>query len=195
MKKLLGIFLASLAMFAFGAAFWMTPLTTSFFLTATDDETACRRLKEMFPATGTYMVPWPQVDASLPKEAGEQAMARQEALHKAGPLVTVHMRHEGAGIMEPKVLLLGFAHELIAMTVAALFMGSLLAALNTYVRRVGFMAVIGLVIAWFSPLSQPIWWFHPWPVHVVDAVYIVLAWLVAGLVLAAFIKPTAPRTP
>jgi len=191
MKKLLGIVLASLAMFAFGAVFWMTPLTTSFFMTAADDETAGRRLKELFPATGTYYVPWTQADASLPKEAGEQAFARQEALHKAGPIAMIHMRHEGAGIMEPKLLLTGFIHELISMTVAALLMGSLLAVLNSYVRRVGFMAVTGVLIAWFGPMSQPIWWFNPWPIHIVNALYTALAWLVAGLVLAAFIKPSA----
>ena len=38
MKKLLGIFLATLAMFIFGAVFWMTPLTTSFYLQSDDDE-------------------------------------------------------------------------------------------------------------------------------------------------------------
>lgn len=193
MKKLLGIFLASVAMFVFGAAFWMTPLTTSFFLTATDDETAGRRLKEMFPATGTYFVPWTQVNTALSAEAREQEHARKVELHQAGPIAMIHMRHEGAGIMEPKLLLTGFLHELVAMTAAALLMGSLLGSLNTYVRRVGFMAVIGLLIAWFGPVSQPIWWFNPWPVHLVNAVYTSLAWLVAGLVLAAFIKPaTAP---
>ncbi len=193
MKKLLGIFLASVAMFIFGAAFWMTPLTTSFFLTSSDDETTGRRLKEMFPDTGTYYVPWTQADSSLPPEAGKQESARKEALHKAGPIATIHIRQEGAGIMEPKLLLTGFVHELISMTVAALFMASLLASLTTYVRRVGFMAVIGLLIAWFGPISQPIWWFNPWPTHIVNAIYTALAWLVAGLVLAAFIKP-APNS-
>lgn len=87
--------------------------------------------------------------------------------------------------------MVGFVHELISMALAALVLGALLSVLNTYVRRVGFMAMIGVLIAWFSPLSQPIWWYHPWPVHIVNAVYTVLAWIVAGLVLAAYIKPSS----
>lgn len=178
MKTLLGIFLTSLAMFAFGAAFWMTPLTTSFFMSSTDDETAGRRLKEMFPASGTYYLPSQQNPPEKLKE-----------LHEAGPLATVHIRHEGSPVMDAKVMVVGFVHILISMTLAAMVMGALLSVLNTYVRRVGFMATLGVLIAWFSPISQPIWWYQPWPVHIVNAVYTGLAWLVAGLVLAAFIKP------
>jgi hypothetical protein len=178
MKKLLGIFLASLAMFGFGAAFWMTPLTTSFFMASLDDETAGRRLKEMFPASGTYYVP-----------SQRNPPAELTRLHEAGPVATIHIRHEGSPVMDAKVLAAGFVHELISMTLAALVMGALLSVLNTYVRRCVFMAMLGLLIAWFGPISQPIWWHQPWPVHVVNAVYTLLAWLVAGLVLAAFIKP------
>lgn len=36
---------------------------------------------------------------------------------------------------------------------------------------------------------MPIWWHLPWPFHLVSAVYDVTAWFVAGLVLAAFIRP------
>ncbi len=181
MKKLLGIFLASFAMFGFGAVFWMTPLTTSFYMAALDDEAAGRRLRETFPASGTYYVP----SLQNPPE-------RLAQLHEAGPVATIHIRHAGSPVRDAKVLAMGFVHELISMTLAALVMGALLSVLNTYVRRCGFMAMLGLLIAWFGPISQPIWWHQPWPVHVVNAVYTLLAWLVAGLVLAAFIKPASP---
>ncbi len=91
MKKLLGIFLASLAMFGFGAAFWMTPLTTSFFMASLDDETAGRRLKEMFPASGTYYVP-----------SQRNPPAELTRLHEAGPVATIHIRHEGSPVMDAK---------------------------------------------------------------------------------------------
>lgn len=180
MKKLLGILLSTLAMFAFGAVFWMTPLTTSFFLSTADDETAGRRLKELFPNSGTYFIP-----------STQGAPDQRKALHEAGPIATVHIRHAGGPVMDAKVLVAGFVHELLSLTLAAAMLGALRGVLNTYVRRVGFMLAIGFLIAWFGPLSQPVWWYRPWPVHVVDALYTVLAWLVAGLVLAGFIKPAA----
>jgi hypothetical protein len=168
-------------MFGFGAAFWMTPLTTSFFMASLDDETAGRRLREMFPASGTYYVP----SLQHPPE-------RLSQLHEAGPVATIHIQREGRPVRDAKMLAVGFVHELISMTLAALVMGALLSVLNTYVRRCGFTVMLGVLIAWFGPISQPIWWHQPWPVHLVNAVYTVLAWLVAGLVLAAFIKPAGP---
>lgn len=180
MKKLLGILLATLAMFVFGAVYWMTPLTTSWYQSATDDETAGRRLKELFPASGAYLLP-------STKAAPEQRLERL----RTGPLAVIHVDYERklAGEPDPRTLGLGFAHELISVALAAVVMGSLLGVLTTYVCRVGFMTILGVFIAWFGPVGQSIWWLHAWPVQVMEAIYIVLAWLVSGLVLAAFIKP------
>lgn len=60
---------------------------------------------------------------------------------------------------------------------------------RTYVARVRFVTIAGVALAVFGSLRMPIWWHLPWLFHLVSAAYDVTAWLVAGLVLAAFIKP------
>ncbi|HAV61233.1 MAG TPA: hypothetical protein DCY13_02570 [Verrucomicrobiales bacterium] len=141
-----------------------------------DDRRTGTQLKELFPETGTYVVPSMKNDPEL-----------LASLHEAGPIATVHVRHEGAPVMDPMMMVTGFAHELVSVGFAAVLLLSLGGSLNTYSKRVGFLVCLGAMIAWFSPLSAPIWWMHPWPMHVVDAVYIILAWTITGLVLAAFI--------
>jgi len=61
----------------------------------------------------------------------------------------------------------------------------------SYGKRVWFFALVGVLLAVFSDLAAPIWWGHPWPFHVVNAIYAVTVWLVGGLVLAAFLKAEA----
>lgn len=42
-------------------------------------------------------------------------------------------------------------------------------------------------------LGDGIYWFQPWPWLVLNAAYDVVAFVVAGLVLAAFVKPPPAR--
>lgn len=180
MKKLLGILLSAMAMFAFGAVYWMTPLSTSFIQKPDDDAAAGRMLKTAFNESGTYTVPGNSQDEKQYLE-----------LAKAGPIAMVHIKLEGGEPMEPKLLAMGFVHELVSMVVAAMLMGALLGVLKTYTKRVGFMAVLGVIMALYANLGGAIWWMQSWEFSIVVAVHTALAWLVAGLVLAAFIKPSA----
>lgn len=61
MKKLmLGSFLAALAVFFFGAAFWMSPPTMKVFGTATQPDSFAKNLLDQLPATGAYLYPGPR---------------------------------------------------------------------------------------------------------------------------------------
>jgi hypothetical protein len=183
MKKLLGIFLAAVAMFVFGAVYWMNPLSASFIMKVHNDETAGRQLKSVFTESGTYFIPSNQGD--------NEKFIR---LYEAGPVAMVHINVDGQSPMSPTMMIIGFVHGLIAMFVAAAVMGSMLALLKTYTRRVGFMMVIGGLIAWYGNLSNAIWWFNSWEFSIVVAIHTLLAWTVGGLVLAAFIKPNSTKS-
>jgi hypothetical protein len=183
MKKLLGIFLSTVAMFAFGAVYWMSPLSSSFVMKAGNDDVVGRQLKESFKVSGTYFVPGEQDDAEKRAER-----------FRTGPVAMVHIRVDGGSEMDPKMLGLGFVHELVSMFIAAAIMGSLLGVLKTYAKRVGFMLGLGGLIALYGNLGNAIWWFNSWDFTVVVAIHTVLAWGIAGLVLAAFIKPNPAKT-
>ena len=95
-------------------------------------------------------------------------------------------------MMSPKVLLLGFIHQLITVLLLAALLSMALPALPRYLSRVVFITLAGIVAAFFINLGDPIWWHHPWPLHLVAALHNVVAWFLAALLLAIFIKPGAP---
>ena len=179
-KLTLGTIAATIAMFIWGAIFWMSPMPYSVLGKTPDDAAAGKALLEHFPANATYIVP-----------GMYNAEDKLTALHKSGPLAMVHLRREGAEVMEPAVLAVGFLQELVTV----MLMGALLTlagpSLPTYVSRVRFLTLAGLAVAVFTDLGAPIWWRHPWPFHLVSAVYTVTAWFVAGLVLSAVVRPRA----
>jgi len=179
-KLTLGTFAATIAMFIWGAIFWMSPAPYSVLGRTPDDAAAGKALLEHFPANATYVIP----GMYNPED-------RLAALHKSGPLAMIHLRREGSEVMEPGVLALGFVQELATVVL----MGALLTlagpSLPTYVSRVRFLTVAGIAVAVFTDLGAPIWWRHPWPFHLVSAVYTVTAWFVAALVLSAAVRPRA----
>ena len=180
-RNYLATFFAALAMFIWGAVFWMSPLPYKVLEHTPDDAQAGAALLQHFPTTGTYLVPGAFNDP-----------ATQQRLHEKGPIATVHIQTAGMPVTQPRVLVLGFVHYWICTLLAAfLAVRTAPVVRASYGKRVWFFALVGVLLAVFSDLAAPIWWGHPWPFHVVNAIYAVTVWLVGGLVLAAFLKAEA----
>ena len=179
-RYILGGLLTAIAMFVWGAVFWMSPVPTSVMQTATDDVALGQALKAQMPASGTYFVPGMQDD--------HEAMTR---LHEAGPVAMIHIQVEGSPAMDPKVFIKGLIH-LFGM---ALLIGWLLElsanSLGSYGRRVGFVVLLGVTASFTYDLGSTIWWPVAMPWALVGVLYTVVNWTIAGLILAAFFKPDA----
>lgn len=178
-QLLLGSLLAAVALFIWGAVFWMSPLPNIVLGQARDDEAAGRALLENFPESGTYVIPSEQHD--------EATFTR---LHEAGPIATIHVRREGAPAMAPQVFIYGFLHGLLACFLLGLLMKMALPGLPTYGLRVGFATLAALTAGVFLELGQVIWWSHPPALHLLNLVWSATAGLIAGLVLAYFLRPS-----
>ena len=103
MKKfLLAPALAALAMFAWGFLFWGGPhhLPYKALALVPDEAAAGEALGEIFPATGTYLLPGTQLGP-----------ARQGELMQRGPIAEVHFVKSGRPMMDPIQLLKGYLHE------------------------------------------------------------------------------------
>ena len=182
MKRfMIGSLVATIVMYVWGAVFWMSPQPYQVLQRTANDAAIGKLLRDNFPESGTYLVPGAYND--------KQTAA---ALFKAGPIATIHLQREGAEMMSPKVLLLGFIHQLITVLLLAALLSMALPALPRYLSRVVFITLAGIVAAFFINLGDPIWWHHPWPLHLVAALHNVVAWFLAALLLAIFIKPGAP---
>jgi hypothetical protein len=183
MKRfILGSFLAAIALFAFGAAFWTCPIPYAYVEKPSTVEGAfADTLREHLPNDGLYLVPGVHADPNVTLEQ-----------YRRGPVATIHYRRDGTEPMNPATLTLGFFHGWITTALLALMLH--LTALPRYGQRLTLVTLAGLAAANYMKLGDGIYWYQPWPWLVLTAAYDAAAFLVAGCVLAAIVKvrPTAP---
>lgn len=183
MKKLIvGSLLAAVALFIWGAIYWTNPLTYSFLERAPDETAAAKALLEIFPNSGTYLLPHP---GNSPEMVNKLSLS--------GPIATVYIERQGRPAMEPSVFVFGFLHGFVTVLLIGILLKLACPALVTYGSRLRFVFLAGLTMAIFAHGGEVIWWHHPWNWPLVTGVYDVSGWLVAGLILAGFVKPGAPN--
>ena len=182
MQKLMtGSLLAAVAMFIFGAIYWTSPLSGVGIHEPADSVVAQAILAETFPETGVYWVP----GMSLYSENPELF----ETLHISGPVAMVNIVYAPGPPMAPATFVLGFLHNLVACFLIGLLLSKAAPALGTYGARVGFVVLAGLTTAFFVEMASVVWWRMPLPNQLISALYDIVAWLIAGLVLARHIGP------
>jgi hypothetical protein len=181
-----GAVIAAVVMFVWGFVFWGLLPTASSVIKGPPDAEGLRSALKGAP-TGVYRLP----DLALMSSADEADRAEHARQFEEGPIATVFVRAEGAQHMAPSTMVAGFVHMLVSCLLMAILLHVVRRAGTTYLQRaiiVGFAGTVGTV---FSNLGAPIWWFHPWNFHALNTLYMIWAWILAGLVLAAFIKPPA----
>lgn len=179
MKRIvLGSFLGAVAMFIWGAVFWMGPLPKGVGLTARDESALGQALRQQLHVSGTYTVPGLSTE---PKRA--------EELAQKGPLAVIHYRSAGGPLPDPSLLLRGFLIEWVTVALIACLLQMAFPVLNSYTRRVLFVMLAAVTLAVHSDAGAVVWWHHAPSWAWLMGFYDVSAWTIAGLVLAAFVKP------
>ena len=173
--------LAALAMFVFGAIFWMSPFPYKVLSTTADDRATLAALDAVFPATGLYVVPGPHLD---PEQAAE--------LYKAGPSAMVHFTKEGFNMMDPSVFLKGYLHYFVIGSLLGCLLRKSAAGFKGYGCVVKLSTMIGLTGTLLLSLGNPIWWHQSWSWGFINLLYGTLIFTVAGLAMGKFIKPATP---
>lgn len=175
-KLLLGSFLAALAVFFFGAAFWMSPPAMKIFGSPDPHDPFAKCLMEHLPASGAYIYPGP----------GGTAEERDASARK-GPQALIHFQREGMPLLDPTQLFRGFLVIWVTMSLLALLLQLAAPALPTYGSRVLLMMVTGLVVASNSDLGATVWWLHSAPFAATNALFNLISFTIAGLILAKFV--------
>jgi len=176
---LLSTILGGFAMFVFGAVFWMNPLPMNAFVDPKDDVAVQESLQVNMEKTGTYFVP-----------GVHQERAVHEEKAKTGPVALVHYVREGMGpYAMGKMMGLGLVQQFLSALILTLLMKSVLSSLTTYGARVRFSVVVGLIAAVFIDGGNMIWWFQSLAFTLFTGLFHVLAFTIAGLVIARFIRP------
>jgi len=178
MKRLLvGTTLAATLLFFWGFLYWgAQPLAWRVIGPVPDEAGLQEALAEALPEPGAYFLPHPR--SADPETHAARA--------KAGPVATV-LVHGGQDPDDPSAFLWGFVH----MWVSALLMGLVLRRLAPVGTGGAVLAAatVGLAAAVWADLGRPIWYAQPWDYHVLFAVYELVGWVLAGAVLASFVRP------
>ncbi len=177
MKKfLLAPLLGALAMFFWGFIYYgLSGVPYKVLGTAGDVGPAVAAL---FPADGTYLLPDPR---GTPEVMAEQM--------KRGQLVMVHVKKSGVQEMDPGILAKGFALEFITCLLLAFILHLVAPGFKTYGCRLMFCVMFGVVATVFSNGGQVIWWQQQWGWHLMTMLHDIIAFLLAGAVLARFHTP------
>ena len=83
----------------------------------------------------------------------------------------------------------GFLIGWVTSALLAVLLLMVLPALPTYRARVLFFAIAGLTLSVFVNGGATVWWHHTPGWALLNGVYNAIAWTIAGLVLAWFIRP------
>jgi hypothetical protein len=183
MRSLLpGAVLAAVVLFVWGFLVWgLMPVNP--FIPIPDEAAVSAALLEQLPATGHYLLPGDDSDMD--------AFVQR---HREGPLAMITFRREGTNPMAPSVFLFGYLHMLASTLLLGLALRTAAPALRRYGARVAFVALVGLFVGVWAHLGEPIWWHQPWGFHLLSAAYDVIGLVLAGLVLARFVRPEAATT-
>jgi hypothetical protein len=178
MKQLvIGSVVAAVAMFFWGFLVWgVSPFPYRVLKPVADVPALQEALKRALPESGVYLFPHPS-------QGSEEDVQKKLAEGGFGRVVFVR---EGA-TMGGGTFGLGYLHNLVTAFLLALLVRS--AGGVGYGARFGTVFLAGLAGAIYSNLGKPIWYFDPWAAHVLDFAYDLSSYVVAGLVLAKFVRP------
>lgn len=132
--------------------------------------------------SGSYM--YPAYDDSTP-----EMTARTIADYAAGPVAMIHYRSQGAGFMDPVVMLTGFVHFFISALIVGWLSVISGAPLPSFRARWLVVAVSGILIGFAGRFSEPIWYSLPWGFFLYYAAFDASGWSLAGLAMARILKP------
>lgn len=177
-KLILGILLATLAIFVWGAAFWMNPLPNRLFRDTGADEAIQDLMKENMAEDGMYMLPSSHVEK-----------AEMKRLYSRGPIAIIFYHREGMAEMNWASMAYSGIHNLLSVIFLALLMFMVRGSIPTYGSKILFAGLAGLGMAFFSNLTNSIWFFYPLAYTLTGLLYDVTIWIVAALVLGKFISP------
>ncbi len=168
---------------------WQFRCTRQQFNALPAQQTVVDALKAQNLESGVYIAPFASGadDMSDPESAFMQQ-------HRAGPIVSIYYRKEGAEPMSVGVLAGGLVIDLLAATLAACLLSSVGPCCGNYWCRVGFVLGLGIFVALVGHLSYWNWMYFPLGYTVAFMVDVIVGWSIAGLAIAALIRPPSVQS-
>lgn len=178
-KQLIGVLLATVAIFLWGFAYWGLMSAPYAPLKATNGDDAARQaLLEHFPSTGMYLIPGAY---NTPEDSAR--------MFAEGPIALVNFVREGHPMEDPALIGRGFVLNLVVVLLLAVLMKRALPALPSYRERVVFASLVGLTAVMMIDFGDAVWWRYPLAWKTSQALYGLVSFTIAGAVLGKFLQP------
>ena len=179
MKTAIGIVITAVALFMWGFVFWVFLIPDSAMQEVADNAATQEMLSEHFPNEGMYFVP-----------SGDPDDPGWAELHEKGPVAMVSVT-AGRPAQEPSVFIKGIIIEIFIAALIAWMLALAAPSLPGYSQRVIFVCIAGLT-ATLATHGRGMVWFGATADYVIPtAAYDFVGWLIAGLILAKFIRPVS----
>jgi hypothetical protein len=174
-----GVVLAAVALYLFGFLWWGLGLyPTLIWEQAVNEDRAAAILKEQFPRNGTYYVPAATGD--------QDDMARR---FESGPVAFVHMLAvDGRPMMDPGIMAMGFLNNLVVIVLIGALLRIVEPAIHSYWRGVQIVTLVGLTAVFLIDFGTSVWWEISWSWQCYQALYDLLFFVIAGLILTPFVR-------
>jgi hypothetical protein len=180
-RVVIGAIVGGIVLFLWGFLFWaVLPLGTKAVDPLPNEKEVTALLQKSITASAVYVFPAP----ADPEVMDEDFLAR----HKAGPVGQLFYQQQGSDPMAPTYLVRGFGYMVALGLLMSLLMMQAAEALGSYARRVVFVTVAGIFASGVA-FSGAVWWEQPMTYHLVYLVFNISSWLLAGLAMAAVVKP------
>ena len=139
---------------------------------------------------GLYIFPWPESSPGTPMPVNQESQKAATELYKTAPNGLLLFHPPPAAMMTGGQLFTEFATNCVSALIAAALVGFLLSSLRSYTSRVLFVTIIGLSAGIAVNIPHWNWYGFPTAFAMAEIVEHVIGFAVAGLVIAAIIKPT-----
>ncbi len=191
MRVLIAAIFSGIVLMMWGFAFWTaSPVPQQFLKSLPDAANVVAAIRDSGAESGVYVYPGSEgMDSS-----DQAALEAWQERHREGPIAHIFLQSEGTEPMAPSVFLMGYLHFAVSALVAATLLAVVVDKLPSYLARVAFVAGCGLFAAVVLGLSDPIWYYHPWGYHLMQASFVVIGWVLAGLVIGAIVRPAKAAT-
>jgi len=186
-KVILGGLVAGILVFVWGAvAHTVLPLGTMGVRAIPDEQPVLGSMKNAIREPGFYFFPGRDMTKTL-SESEQEAYA---AKIKQGPTGVLVIHPEGGEAMSPRQLLTELASNVAAALLAAVVLTQVRSGYMGRLLVVTIMGVFG-----FVSISVSYWNWYGFPVDFTtgEAIMEIVGWFLAGLVLAAVVRPGATK--
>ena len=102
---------------------------------------------------------------------------------------------KGRSRVDATIMGTGFVLNLVVIVLVAVLLHNVTPFMPTYLGRVGLVTLAGITASVLIDGGDVVWWQVPWEWKLYQATYNVSVWIIAGAILAAFVRSPKAAAP